>query len=92
MQVKLIGRILDIVGIVSIVGFLVALLYNQLVGFGSALRGFALSWLFIYVFAATLGFRGNLDAHKDDLRRFSFEWIVACLVGIALMVFVLTIG
>lgn len=92
MQAKLIGIILDIVGIISIVGFIVTLLFNQIVGVGSALRGFALSWLFIYLFAVALGFRGSLDAHRDALRRFSIEWVIACIVGALLTVFVLIVS
>ena len=92
MQTKSIGIILDIVGIISIMGFLGTVFFNQIVGVGSALKGFALSWLLIYIFAATLGFRGGLEAHKDALRRYLIEWIVACLVGALLAVFVLIVG
>jgi hypothetical protein len=92
MQTKSIGIILDIVGIISIGGFIAIVLFNQIVGIGSALRGFALSWLFIYLFAVALGFRGNLDAHRDALRRFLIEWIIACLVGVLLTFSVLLVG
>jgi hypothetical protein len=92
MREKPIGIILDIVSVISMVGFIATLVFNQTIGVGSALKGFALSWLFIYLFAVSLGFRGNLDAHRDALRRFSVEWIIACLVGALLTVFVLIVG
>jgi hypothetical protein len=92
MQTKSIGVILDAVGIISIVVFFATLLFNEVVGVGSSIKGFALSWLFIYIFAATLGFRGGLDAHNDTLRKYLIEWIIACLVGALLAVFVLMVG
>jgi hypothetical protein len=92
MQAKSIGIFLDVVGVISVAAFIVMVILNQIIGIGSGLKGFALSWLFVYVFAATLGFRGSLDSHKDALRRFLTEWIVACLVGVLLTLFVLLVG
>jgi hypothetical protein len=91
MQTKSIGMILDAVCMISIVVFFGTLAFNQLRGVGSEYRGFALSWLFIWIFTATLGFRGGLDAHKDALRGYVIEWIIACLVGAVLTLFVLVV-
>ena len=92
MQTKSIGVILEAVDVISIVVFLATLLLDQIGRLGSSLRGFALSWLFIWIFAATLGFRGGLDAHKDALRKYMIEWIIACLVGALLSIFVLLVS
>lgn len=92
MQIKMLGRVLDIVGIISIMGFLAVILYSQLLGAGFSLRVFALAWSFIYLFTVTLGFRGSIDAHKDALRRFTLEWAIACVVGMTLAAFVIIVG
>ncbi len=92
MAEKLFNRTLSIVGILSIIGFLGFLLYMQVSGAGLSARGFALAWLLIYIFAVTLGFKGNLSAHKDSVRRFVMEWLIACIVGLLLAAVLLIFG
>jgi hypothetical protein len=91
MQLKLIGRILDVGIIISLAGFLSTFLYAEISSSGLTLRKFAVIWLFIYLFGITLGFRGSIDTHKDGLRRLAIDWIIACLTGILLAAFVLIV-
>jgi hypothetical protein len=82
MQEKSFGRVLSAVGIMTILAFLVSLVYEALKGLIFTLKDFAIVWLFIYVFAVTLGFKGNLSAHKTILNRYAIEWVITCLVGL----------
>ncbi|WXG43026.1 MAG: hypothetical protein WED04_03005 [Promethearchaeati archaeon SRVP18_Atabeyarchaeia-1] len=92
MKAKVFDRILDFVIISAAAGFVVAFVYAGLRGTGLTLKLFAVIWLFIYIFAATLAFHGNLNAHEGNLRRYAMEWIIACLVGAAMTLFVLVVA
>lgn len=92
MAEKLFDRILSIVGILSMIGFLGFAAYVVISPSGLTPRRFAVVWSFIYVFAVTLGFKGNLDAHKDRLRGFVIEWVLGCLVGLLLGAVLLILG
>ena len=86
MQEKALGRVFSAAGIIAILAFFVSLFYEALKGLIFSLKDFAIAWLFIYVFAATLGFKGNMSAHKTNLNRYAIEWVVTCLVGLLLTV------
>jgi hypothetical protein len=82
MQEKAFGRVLSAVGIMAIFAFFISLFYEALKGLIFSLKDFAIAWLFIYIFAATLGFKGNMSAHKANLNRYAVEWVTTCLVGL----------
>lgn len=92
MAEKLFDRILSIVGILSMIGFLGFAVYVGILHGGLTPRRFAVVWSLIYVFVVTLGFKGNLDAHKDRLRGFVIEWVFACIVGLLLGAALLILG
>lgn len=92
MAEKLFDRILSVVGILSLIGFLSFVIYVGISPGGLTPRRFAVTWSLLYVFAVTLGFKGNLDAHKGGLRRFAIEWVVACAVGLLLGAVLLIFG
>nr|MDO8135320.1 hypothetical protein [Candidatus Njordarchaeum guaymaensis] len=90
MQEKALNIVLSVVGVIGILAFLASLLYEALTGAILSLKNFGVTWLFIYVFAVTLGFKGNLDAHKNNLNKFAIEWVITCMVGL-LPIFILLI-
>ena len=92
MAEKLFDRLLTLVGILSLIGFLGFSIYVVISHGGLTLRRFAVDWSLIYVFAVTLGFKGNLADHKERMRRFVIEWVLSCLVGLLLGLLVLIIG
>jgi hypothetical protein len=92
MQAKVFDRILDVVVIIAALGFVFAIIFTQLSGMGLTLKSFATIWLAIYVFVATLAFHGNLKAHEGSLRRFALEWIIACIVGVLMTLFVFVVA
>nr|MDO8099920.1 hypothetical protein [Candidatus Njordarchaeota archaeon] len=92
MQEKTFNRILSAVGIIVIPAFFASLLYQILKGAILSLKDFAVVWLFIYLFAVTLGFKGNLSAHKSNLNRFAIEWVITCMVGLLPTVILIIYG
>ena len=84
MQEKAFNIILDVVGIITISAFFASLMYEVLTRSTLTLKDFAVTWLSIYVFAVTLGFKGNLSAHKTNLGKLAIEWVVTCIVGLLL--------
>jgi hypothetical protein len=76
-------------GIISILGFFVSLVYETLKGVALILRSFIVIWMFIYLFAVTLGFKGKLSADETNPNRSAVEWVLTCLVGLVPMVVVL---
>jgi hypothetical protein len=92
MAEKLFDRLLTVVGILTGLGFLGLAVYVEISHGGLTLRKFAVAWSVLYVFAVTLGFKGNLETHKDRLRGFVVEWVIACLVGLLLGVAVFIVG
>jgi len=84
MAEKLFDRLLTLVAVVSIIGFLGFTVYIGISHGGLTPRRFAVDWSLIYVFAVTLGFKGNLADHKERLRRFAIEWVLTCIVGLLL--------
>jgi len=92
MQEKTFNRILSAVGIIVMPAFFTSLLYEALKGEILLLKDFAVVWLFIYLFAVTLGFKGSLSAHKTNLNRFAVEWVITCMVGLVPTVILLIYG
>ncbi|WXG45649.1 MAG: hypothetical protein WED05_02975 [Candidatus Atabeyarchaeum deiterrae] len=92
MQEKLFNRILTVVIILSIVAFAAGCVYVLLSESGLTLRKFAAVWLFAYVLAVTLGFKGSIESHKDGLTRFAVEWLIACGAGTILAGLVIMFG
>lgn len=84
MPEKLFDRLLSVVGIISLIGFLVSIVYIGISHGGLTPRRFAVAWSLIYVFAVTLGFKSNLADHKDRKRRFEIEWVITCSIGLLL--------
>jgi hypothetical protein len=92
MQEKMFNRILSAIGIVTLPIFFASFLYEALTITILSLKDFAVTWLFIYLFAVTLGFKGNLNAHKTNLNRFAIEWVITCMVGLLPTVILLIYG
>jgi hypothetical protein len=92
MAEKLFDRLLTVVSILAGIGFLGLVVYVEVSHGGLTPRRFAAVWSVLYVFAVTLGFKGNLETHKDRLRGFAIEWVIACLVGLLLGAVLLIFG
>jgi hypothetical protein len=89
---KTFNRILSVVGIISILGFLASLIYETLNGVTLILKDFGVIWLFIYLLAITLGFKANLSAEKTSQNRSAVEWGLTCLVGLVPVAILLIYG
>jgi predicted permease len=88
---NLFDKLLTVVGIISIIAFLGFAVYIGVSHGGLTPRRFAVAWLLIYVFGATLGFKGNLADRKEGIRRFALLWIFTCAVGALLASVVLVL-
>jgi hypothetical protein len=89
---NLFDKLLTVVGVVSIIGFLGFAVYIGVSHGGLTPRRLAVAWSLIYVFAVTLGFKGNLADHKERMRRFAIEWVLTCVVGVLLAAVDLVFG